>query len=103
MVLLLLLLEPRGQELRGGRRAGPRVPLHRLLRLARGEDVGPPSPVLLVVLGGSGCRKVVAAGGGQDGGALPRVRRLGILLVLDKRVGRLVEVSVISATYWMHK
>ena len=93
--MVLLLLESRGQEL-SGRRPGPRV-MHRLA----GEDVRPPSAMLLLLLlvvGSTSSREVVAAGGRQDGGALPRVRRLGILLVLDKRLGRLVEVSVISAT-----
>ena len=98
-VVVLLLLESRGYELRmRGRR--PRVMDHWLWlggRGTTGEYVRPPSAMLLLLLlllvGSRGGREVVAAGGRQYGGALPRVRRLGILLVLKPRLAGLVEMG----------
>ena len=73
--VVVLLLEPRGQKLRV-RRSG------RVALLRGGEDVRPPPAMLLLLLSVVGRREAVSAGGGEDGGALPRVRRPGILLVL---------------------
>ena len=78
VVVLLRLLETRGQELRM-RRPG----------WLPWEDVLPPPAMLLLLLllllllVVLGRREAVSAGGGEDGGALPRVRRSGILLVLE--------------------